>query len=122
MDKLLLIAAAAAGFTGVSLGAFGAHALKSRLAPDLLAIFQTGVQYHLVHAVALLGVAVLAHSSASVSARVGGWLFVAGILVFSGSLYALALSGIRALGAVTPVGGLCFLAGWAALAWAAIRA
>jgi uncharacterized membrane protein YgdD (TMEM256/DUF423 family) len=110
------------GFLGVALGAFGAHALRSRLAPDLLAVYQTGVQYHLVHAVALLGIAAWMGRGGSGAAALAGWLFLAGIALFSGSLYALALSGVRALGAVTPLGGIAFLGGWAALVWEGWRA
>lgn len=105
------------GFLGVATGAFGAHLLKSRLSPDLLAIWQTAVLYHLLHAVALLALALFGKSSGA-DIRVGAIAFTAGILVFSGSLYALALSGIRVLGAITPLGGLAFLVGWA---WVAFR-
>ena len=106
----------------VALGAFGAHALKSRLAPDLQAVWQTAVQYHAWHALGLLGVGLyLMHKPESTSAGWSAWLFVAGIVLFSGSLYALALTGTRALGAVTPVGGAAFIAGWLAFAWAVWR-
>jgi uncharacterized membrane protein YgdD (TMEM256/DUF423 family) len=101
-----------AGFLGVALGAFGAHLLKSRLSPDLLAIWQTGVLYHLIHAAALLALALYGRVSGS-DIRFGAAAFALGILIFSGSLYALCLTGVRALGAVTPLGGLAFLAGWA---------
>jgi uncharacterized membrane protein YgdD (TMEM256/DUF423 family) len=101
---------------GVALGAFGAHALKARLAPEALAVWNTAVLYHLVHALALFALGLFA-KSAEADLRLGGWLLLAGVLIFSGSLYALALSGIKVLGAVTPLGGLCFLAGWAWLAW-----
>ena len=104
---------ALAGFVGVAAGAFGAHALKERLTPDLLAIFETGARYQLYHALALLFVAQLPASAARSAA---GWGFALGILIFSGSLYALALSGVRLWGAVTPFGGVSFLVGWAALA------
>jgi uncharacterized membrane protein YgdD (TMEM256/DUF423 family) len=106
------------GFLGVALGAFGAHALRDRISPDLLAVYQTGVQYHLVHALALLFVGLLAEhlpGAASRMARVSGTLFAIGILLFSGSLYALALTGVRKLGIITPFGGVCFLTGWALL-------
>lgn len=93
----------------VSLGAFAAHGLKSRLPPDLLAAFETGVRYHVYHALALFVVAWTRSPGA-------GWCFLAGIVLFSGSLYALALTGIRAFGAVTPLGGLAFLGGWLLLA------
>jgi uncharacterized membrane protein YgdD (TMEM256/DUF423 family) len=103
------------GFFGVGLGAFGAHALKARLSPEMLVIWHTGVLYHLVHAVALLGVGALASRASSGALTTAGWAFTAGIVVFSGSLYALALSGVRVLGAITPLGGVAFLVGWAAL-------
>jgi uncharacterized membrane protein YgdD (TMEM256/DUF423 family) len=112
--------AAALGFLGVALGAFGAHALKSRLPPDLLAIWHTGVLYHLIHALALLALALYARAAASpapIAAPAAG--FVVGIALFSGSLYALALTGIRPLGAITPFGGLAFLFAWG---WIAIKA
>jgi len=101
------------GLTGVALGAFGAHALKARLGPELLEVFRTGVFYQLVHAVALLAVAGIRDRLRA--PRATTWLFSAGIVIFSGSLYALALSGIRGWGAVTPLGGLAFLAGWTTL-------
>jgi len=101
------------GLTGVALGAFGAHALKARLGPELIEVFRTGVFYQLVHAVALLGVAGIRDRLRA--PRVTTWLFSIGIVIFSGSLYALAVSGVRLWGAVTPLGGLAFLAGWASL-------
>ena len=120
--RLLVILAAVAGFTGVALGAFGAHALKNRLTEDLLAVWQTAVQYHLVHALALLACGVLARqglqSSALQWAAVG---FVTGIILFSGSLYLLALSGQKWLGMITPLGGLAFLVGWLALVWLGMK-
>jgi uncharacterized membrane protein YgdD (TMEM256/DUF423 family) len=108
-----------AGFLGVALGAFGSHALKTRLPPELLAVFETGVRYQMYHVVALFAAAWgLARWGHRLFAVAGG-LFLAGILIFSGSLYTLALSGERAWGAITPVGGLAFLAGWLCLAWSA---
>jgi len=122
MNNILLVLAAINGFLAVSLGAFAAHGLKSMLGPDLLATFQTGVQYHMYHALAMLAVGVLvAQFPAQTGLRVAGYLFMAGILLFSGSLYVLALSGIRWLGAITPIGGVAFLAGWATLAWTMAR-
>lgn len=118
--KLWLALGAGYGFVGVALGAFGAHALKARLAPEMLAIWRTAVEYHFYHALALVLVGVLALQRPARALDVSGAAFALGILVFSGSLYALALSGVRGLGAVTPLGGLLFLAGWAALLWAAI--
>jgi uncharacterized membrane protein YgdD (TMEM256/DUF423 family) len=108
-------------FLAVAAGAFGAHALKARLAPDLLAVFETGARYHMYHALGLFAVA-WTYGARGPSANVAGACMLAGIVLFSGSLYALALSGVRALGAITPLGGLAFLAGWAWLAWVAIAA
>lgn len=122
MLRLFVLLAAFFGFTGVALGAFAAHGLKHRLSAEYLAVFQTGVQYQLLHALALLGLALLvAHLPRRLLAVAGG-LFVAGILLFSGSLYLLTLSGLGRLGLITPLGGLAFLAGWACLALAAWRA
>jgi uncharacterized membrane protein YgdD (TMEM256/DUF423 family) len=101
---------------GVAAGAFGAHALRGRLGPDLLAVFETGVRYQLVHGLALLFVWLVETRGSRRALAVSGTLFSAGVVLFSGSLYALALSGVRAWGAVTPLGGGCFLAGWVALA------
>ena len=119
MDRTFLLLGAIFGFLGVALGAFGAHALRGRLSPEMLAMFETGVRYQMYHTLALL-------ITGLVMARIDGWLFhlagwcfVAGILIFSGSLYALALTGVTVLGAITPIGGLAFLAGWACLAVAA---
>ena len=118
--RVAILVGSAAMFVAVALGAFGAHALKTRLTPDMTAVWQTAVQYHAWHALALLVVGVLLLQWPGQRAvEVAGWLFVAGIVLFSGSLYALALTGVRGLGAVTPFGGVAFLAGWAALAWAA---
>ena len=109
-------------FAAVGAGAFGAHALRPHLAPDLLAGFQTGVQYHAWHALGLVAVGILLQHRPDRGALVAaGWLLTAGIVLFSGSLYALALTGVRGWGAVTPIGGIAFLAAWAALAWAAWR-
>jgi len=104
------------GFLGVTLGAFGAHALRSRLSPEMLAVFETGVRYQMYHTFAVLIVAAAIGRIGDASLLVlAGWFFIAGILLFSGSLYALALTGVGVLGAVTPVGGLLFLIGWACL-------
>lgn len=105
---------ALAGASAVTLGAFGAHALKARLEPAALVTWNTGVTYHLVHALALLALSLFAHATGR-SVAVPGWLFVAGIVLFSGSLYLLAAAGWRWLGPVTPLGGLCFIAGWLSL-------
>jgi len=105
----------------VAAGAFGAHALRDRLAPDMLAIFETGARYQMYHALALLAVAWATVRWPESSAVLAGWCFVAGIVVFSGSLYVLAFTGVRWLGAITPLGGLAFLAGWALLVWTVSR-
>jgi uncharacterized membrane protein YgdD (TMEM256/DUF423 family) len=118
--RLALTLAALLLAIAVALGAFGAHAMKARLAPDLQAVWQTAVQYHVWHALGLLGVGLyLLHRPYAPIAGWSAWLFVAGIVLFSGSLYLLALTGTRTLGAVTPVGGAAFIAGWLAFAWAA---
>jgi uncharacterized membrane protein YgdD (TMEM256/DUF423 family) len=121
MDRAFLLMGALAGATGVALGAFGAHGLRSRLTPEMLAVFETGVRYHLYHAIALLGtVPIMARFEGSRLVIAAGWLFVAGIVLFSGSLYLLALTGITMLGAITPLGGVAFLCAWACLAVAAL--
>jgi uncharacterized membrane protein YgdD (TMEM256/DUF423 family) len=121
MDRLFFAVGALSALLGVAAGAFGAHALRSRLAPDLLAVFETAVRYQLVHSLALLAAAWAVSRWPGRSAQCAGWCFVAGIVLFSGSLYVLALSGVRGFGAVTPVGGVAFMTGWACLAWAAWR-
>ena len=113
--RLVRLAAIVMAF-GVALGAFGAHGLKPRLMPDMLAIYETGVRYHLVHGLGLFVAAWLAGEDQTRSARLAGILFAVGILLFSGSLYLLALTGIRALGAITPLGGLAWIAGWTIVA------
>ena len=122
MERLFFALGCVSAFLGVGLGAFGAHALKTRLAPDLLAVFEVGVRYQMYHALALLAVGWACTRWPGAATTASGWLFVAGTLVFSGSLYALALTGTRWLGAITPVGGVALLAGWLCLAWAAWRA
>lgn len=120
--KTFIVIGAVAMALGVVLGAFGAHGLKARLTPDLLAVYQTGVEYHLYHALGLILVGILVVQFPHISGlKVGGWLLLAGILVFSGSLYVLAISGVRWLGAVTPIGGLAFIAGWVWIAWSLVR-
>ena len=117
-----LTVAALLGFLAVLLGAFGAHALRERLAPDLQSVWQTAVQYHAWHALALFGVGLLMlHFPDRAGLAWSGWLFIAGVALFSGSLYALALTGVRQLGAITPIGGAAFLVGWLVLAWAIVR-
>ena len=120
--RVLVVTAALLLLVGVAAGAFGAHALRARIAGDLLAVFQTGVQYHLVHALGALAVAILWLQWPQATALgTCGWLLVLGVVLFSGSLYALALSGIRGFGAITPLGGLAWLVAWALLAWTAWR-
>jgi uncharacterized membrane protein YgdD (TMEM256/DUF423 family) len=121
VDRIFFLLGCLSGFLGVALGAFGAHALKARLEPQMLATFEVGVRYQLFHAVALLAVAWAGTRWPGTAANAAGWLFVLGTLLFSGSLYALSLSGVRSLGAITPIGGLAFLAGWLCLGWAAWR-
>ena len=117
MNRTFLLIGAVFGFLGVTFGAFGAHALKDRLSPDMLSVFETGVRYQMYHAIAILLVAsAIGHFGNARLLSAAGWLFTAGVVLFSGSLYALALSDVRILGAVTPIGGLLFLVGWAALA------
>lgn len=122
MDRLFLIIAALSGAVSVGAGAFGAHALRARLEPRLLEVFQTGAQYQMYHALALVGVAWVASRWPGALSTASGWLFVAGTVLFSGSLYAMALTGVRALGAITPLGGVCFIAGWVTLALAVMCA
>jgi len=115
--KLFLMLGSISGFLSVALGAFGAHALKEKLDDYSLGIFHTGVTYQTTHALALVLVALLLKWYPDSSGLVwAGWCFVAGTLVFSGSLYTLAMTGIKVLGAITPIGGVLFLAGWALLA------
>jgi len=121
MDRLFLALGALSALVSVAAGAFGAHALRDRLAPDLLAVFETGARYQMYHALGLCAVAWAAQRWPGGATTGAGWLFVLGTLIFSGSLYALALSGVRAFGAATPLGGLAFLVGWALLAYAAVR-
>lgn len=121
MDRIFAALGAASGFVGVAAGAFGAHGLKARLTPELLAVFDTAARYQMIHALALLAVAWAIGRWPSRAAVASGWCFVAGTLIFSGSLYLLALTGVRGLGAITPVGGVLFLCGWLLLALAAWR-
>ena len=121
MDRTFLWVGALAGFVGVALGAFGAHGLRSRLSAEMLTVFETGVRYQMYHALAILIVALAAARLDGWLIRAAAWLFTAGIVLFSGSLYALALSGVTVFGAVTPLGGLAFLAGWAVLVIASLR-
>ena len=117
-----IVIGAVNAFLSVAAGAFGAHALKARLPQDLQVIFETGARYHMYHALGLVAVGLLGHFRPSPLLSNAGGAMLVGIILFSGSLYALALTGVRALGAITPVGGLGFLAGWLLLAIAAWRA
>ena len=122
MDRLLYICAGALGFLGVALGAFAAHGLKATLPPDMLAVFETGARYQMYHVFAICAAAWGWARWPHKAFAAAGWLFVIGIVVFSGSLYVLALTGAKWLGAITPFGGLAFLTGWLCLAVGAYRA
>jgi uncharacterized membrane protein YgdD (TMEM256/DUF423 family) len=123
VQKAFLLIGALAAALAVALGAFGAHALKARLAPDLLAVYHTAVQYHFYHALGLIVIGLAAgQMPGSVWLKAAGWTMLAGIVLFSGSLYVLATTGHRWLGAITPVGGLAFMAGWILFAVAITRA
>ena len=138
MERTFLVLGAVFGLVGVALGAFGSHALRAKLPPERVATFETGVRYQMWHALALFVVVVvggvriadaglssaylIAEGTTEWPAAVAGWLFVVGVVLFSGSLYALAFTGRRSLGAITPIGGLCLLGGWALLILAAATA
>jgi uncharacterized membrane protein YgdD (TMEM256/DUF423 family) len=118
MQRHFLLIGAVLGFLGVAVGAFGAHGLQNRLSPDMLAVFEVGVRYQMYHVFALLIVAAsIGHAGQARLLTAAGWSFVAGIVIFSGSLYALALTSTTLFGAITPIGGLAFLIGWACLAF-----
>ena len=121
MQRIFFVLGASFGLLAVVVGAFGAHALKERLFAQAIATFEIAVRYQMYHALGLIGVAWASSQWSSQLIVIAGWLFVAGIVIFSGSLYILALSGIRWLGAITPIGGLAFIVGWVCLLWAAIR-
>lgn len=122
MERTFFALGAISAFLAVAAGAFGAHGLKDRLSPEMLAIFETGARYQMYHALALMATAwAQTRFSGSGIVTTAGWLFVIGTLVFSGSLYVLSLTETRWLGAITPIGGLAFLAGWLCLAYAALR-
>ena len=121
--KVFLALGAVNALLAVLLGAFGAHALKAHLSPELMAVYQTGIHYHLFHALGLLAVGLLAmHLPASAPLKWSGWLMLAGIVFFSGSLYALSMSGLRWLGAITPLGGTAFILAWALFVIAVLKA
>jgi uncharacterized membrane protein YgdD (TMEM256/DUF423 family) len=112
---------ALSGAIGVGAGAFGAHALREKLEPRMLEVFETGARYQMYHAVAMIAAAWVVTRFPGALANASGWLFLAGTVFFSGSLYAMALTNVRALGAITPIGGVCFIAGWVCLAIAAAK-
>ena len=116
MTRLFVTAGALSALVAVAAGAFGAHALRARLSTEHLAVFETGARYQMYHALGLLAVAWAATRWPGALVQAAGWLFIAGTLLFSGSLYALTLSGVRWIGAITPLGGLAFMAGWLCLA------
>lgn len=120
MARTFLLIGSLAGALGVALGAFGAHGLRGRLSPDMLAVFETGVRYQMYHALAILLVSVLMARLDGWLIHAAGWSFAIGIVLFSGSLYLLAVTGIRVLGAIAPLGGVAFILGWAFLAIAAL--
>ena len=123
VSKLFLTLGALAGMLAVMLGAFGAHALRAKLTPDLLAVYNTAVQYHFWHALGLVAIGIVAiHLPASAPLKWAGWLMLTGVVVFSGSLYLLAITGARWLGAITPLGGTAFIVSWALFAVAIVRA
>ena len=115
-ERLFFVLGAVSALLAVALGAFGAHALRGRLSAEMLSVFEVGVRYHMYHALALLAVGWASARWPVAPVTAAGWLFVAGTLIFSGSLYLLCLTGARWLGAITPLGGLALLLGWAALA------
>ncbi|MBM3264171.1 MAG: DUF423 domain-containing protein [candidate division Zixibacteria bacterium] len=116
-DRLFILLGALSAFVGVAAGAFGAHALKTRLPVDLFDIFEVGVRYQMYHALGLLAIGLVISRQPSASLTVAGWMFVVGTIFFSGSLYVLSLTGIRWMGAITPLGGVAFLVGWVMLAY-----
>jgi uncharacterized membrane protein YgdD (TMEM256/DUF423 family) len=116
MNRSFVAIGAWAAMVGVALGAFGTHSLRGKISLENLEVWRTAVQYHLIHALALIGVGLAAAHSDSKLLRTSGWMFLVGIVIFGGSLYALALTDLRYLGAITPLGGLCFLIGWATFA------
>lgn len=123
MEKFFFVCGAVSAFIGVAAGAFGAHGLKQRLDADLMAVFEVGVRYQMYHAFALIATAwaIGRWSGAGSLANSAGTLFIVGTVLFSGSLYLLSLTGIRWLGAITPLGGLAWLAAWVCLAWAVLK-
>ncbi len=119
MGATFLLVGSLLGFTGVAAGAFGAHALKGKLAPDMIAVFELAVRYQLYHALALLALGAAMDQLQPPSNMLAGWILVFGTVIFSGTLYLLSLSGARWWGMITPIGGFALLLGWACLAWSA---
>ncbi|WP_209977872.1 DUF423 domain-containing protein [Paenibacillus eucommiae] len=120
--KIFVVLGSLNAFLAVALGAFGAHALKAKLSKEMLEIYQTGVQYHMIHAVGLILIALLADKLGnSTLVNISGWSMMIGIVLFSGSLYVLSLSGIKILGAITPLGGVGFLLAWVLIAVAVMK-
>lgn len=122
MERMFFVVGALSAFMGVAAGAFGAHGLKSHLSAEMLSVFEVGVRYQMYHAFALIAVACAQAKWPSVLVTTGGWLFVIGTILFSGSLYLLSVTGVKWLGMITPLGGLAFLAGWICVAWSVRKA
>jgi len=122
MERVFFAVGALSAFMGVAAGAFGAHGLKSHLSAEMLSVFEVGVRYQMYHAFALIAAAWAQTKWPSLLVTTGGWLFVVGTILFSGSLYLLSVTGMRWLGMITPLGGLAFLAGWVCLAWSVRKA
>jgi uncharacterized membrane protein YgdD (TMEM256/DUF423 family) len=121
MDRFFFLSGAIAAFIGVALGAFGAHSLRTKLTPEMLNIFEVGVRYQMYHALGLIAVAWATTRWPEINLNAAGWAFIVGIVIFSGSLYLLSITDTRWLGAITPIGGLAFLFGWAILIWSLAR-
>ena len=122
MERVFIVIGSLSAFIGVAAGAFGAHGLKSRISTEMLSVFEVGVRYQMYHAFALIIAAWVQAKWPSSLVTIGGWFFVIGTIFFSGSLYLMSLTGVRWLGAITPLGGLAFLAGWICIAWGALKA
>ena len=122
MERVFFVIGALSAFIGVAAGAFGAHGLKSRMSTEMLSVFEVGVRYQMYHAFALIIAAWVQAKWPSSLVTTGGWFFAIGTIFFSGSLYLMSVSGVRWFGAITPLGGLAFLAGWVCIAWGAWRA
>lgn len=117
MDRFFFVSGSVAALVGVALGAFGAHSLRTKLSPEMLSIFEVGVRYQMYHAFGLIAVAWATARWPETNLNAAGWAFIVGIVIFSGSLYLLSTTDVRWLGAITPIGGLAFIIGWAILVW-----